>query len=96
MWYVLQVKDKARVGPMFDDLLKIMRFTSPGMSKADAKRVSEGMKATFCQRWAQEDKFVAYFKKEWGQKLGGGTHLLFLHYFCIFDLLLLSCQMLKA
>ncbi|CAL8463842.1 g3376 [Coccomyxa elongata] len=28
------------------------------------------MKAAVCQRWAEEDKFVAYFKKEWGQKLG--------------------------
>jgi hypothetical protein len=63
---------------MFDDLLKIMRFTSKGMSTADANHVSEEMKAAFCQRWALEDKFVAYWKMEWGKKLGMGTYLLLL------------------
>ncbi len=66
-------------GPMFDDLLNIMRFTSPGMSGADAKRVGEEMKAAFCQRWAQEDKFVAYFQERMGPEAGWGT----MSYFCI-------------
>lgn len=66
----LQVRDKANVEPIFKHLLQIMRFTEPNISKADARRLAKEQLKAFCERWAHEAAFVAYFKKEWGDKLG--------------------------
>lgn len=32
--------------------------------------------ATFCEKWAAEKTFLAYFKSEWGDKLGEKSILL--------------------
>lgn len=64
------MKVKANVEPIFADLLQIMRFTRPDVNKADARRLAKEQLEAFCQRWASEAAFVAYFRKEWGDKLG--------------------------
>jgi hypothetical protein len=64
------VQDKANVDPIFADLLQIMRFTRPNVSRLDARRLAKEQFEAFCQRWACETAFVAYFRKEWGDKLG--------------------------
>ena len=66
----LQVKDKANIEPMFADLLQIMRYTKAKVSRAEARRLAKEKLEAFCQRWAAEESFVAYFRKEWGEKLG--------------------------
>lgn len=60
--------------PIFADLLKIKRFTKPGLSKADARRLAKQMLKGFCQKWAHEAAFVGYLVREWGEKLGEWLH----------------------
>lgn len=66
----MEVKDKANVERIFADLLQIMRFTKANVSKAEARRLALYKSEAFCRRWAREEAFVTYFKREWGDKLG--------------------------
>ncbi len=66
----LQVKDKANIELMFADLLQIMCFTKAEVSRVEARHLAKEKLEAFCQLWAAEESFLAYFRKEWWEKLG--------------------------
>jgi hypothetical protein len=74
------VKDPVLVDAMFRDLLELMRFTKRGMDQTAARRACNELAEAFCVKWAAQDTFVQYFRKEWMPKLG--VHLLILRCPC--------------
>lgn len=55
---------------IMDDLLTLMRFNPHIAQDTDVSALAAAQYASFCDKWAQEKKFLAYFKSEWGDKLG--------------------------
>jgi hypothetical protein len=53
-----------------EDLLALMRFNPPITEDTDVAAMAAAHYATFCEKWAAEKAFLAYFKSEWGDKLG--------------------------
>lgn len=53
-----------------EDLLALMRFNPPITEDTDVAAMAATHYATFCENWAAEKAFLAYFKSEWGDKLG--------------------------
>lgn len=63
---------KQHVEPMFTDLLQLMRHRAPHgqkLTKQEAVEIAKAKVDAFCQKWAEEASFVAYFQKQWVPKI---------------------------
>lgn len=64
---------KQNVEPTFSDLLDLMRYSTDEahtLTAGQALHLAQEQSAAFCRKWAGEKKFMVYFSKEWGVKIG--------------------------
>ena len=72
---------KQNVEPIFDHLLYIMRLDTPALNTSHTSSNQVCMQLVraeveqFCDKWAVERTFIAYFRKEWQPKIGMSSPL---------------------
>lgn len=70
MLQITGANKRQRSQALMEGMLGLMRFDTPVNENSDIKALAQAQYEAFCKKFAAEKAFIAYFRSQWGSKLG--------------------------